>query len=287
MKLLVATSNRHKLREIRDIFMMPSVELMSLDEFEDVPEVEEDGETFADNAVKKAVEVARKTECWTMADDSGLEVVALGGRPGVRSARYAGEPADYQANNSKLIEELSGTDNRAARFVCVMALSDPEGYCRTVRGICEGTITKEPRGINGFGYDPVFLPANGEMTFAEMTPEQKNVISHRAAALRKAADEWRDLLEKKSSAYYDDGDVFEKTVLLENEVQAELIDGMLEEKGIPHIIRSYRESAFDGLFQATKGWGHIEAHPRHREAILAMLNDLSHPDTGNNNDVLP
>jgi hypothetical protein len=118
------------------------------------------------------------------------------------------------------------------------------------------------------------------MTFAEMTPEQKNVISHRAAALKKAAAEWVNLLEKESTAFCDDKEIFEKIVLLENEVQAELIDGMLEEKGIPHIIRSYHESAFDGLFQMTKGWGHIEAHPRYKEDILTIVKDLSQSETG-------
>ncbi len=275
MKLLVATTNHHKLREIREMFQMSFLELLSMDEFPSVPEVVEDGETFADNATKKAVELAKATGYWTLADDSGLEVFALDGRPGVRSARYAGEPVNYQANNSLLLKELEGKTNRAARFVCVMALSDPEGYCRTVRGECAGVITTALHGDNGFGYDPVFMPKGCEMTFAEMEAEEKNLMSHRAVAVKKASEEWGELLEKMAGSNCEDGEEFVKVALIETQFQAEIIDGVLEERGIPHIVRSFHSSAFDGLFQMTKGWGQVDAPARHKDEILVIMEDLA------------
>lgn len=274
MKILVATTNHHKLREIRDIMMMPFMELLSLDEFPNVPNVVENGKTFAENAMKKAAELARATGYWTLADDSGLEVAALGGRPGVLSARYAGEPVSYPANNRKLLDEMENAADRSARFVCVIALSDPEGHCRTVTGTCDGTITTEPRGENGFGYDPIFMPTGDNMTFAEMEPEEKNQMSHRAAALRKASAEWENLLEKEATSFCEEGEVFEKIMPLESELQSELLDAMLEERGIPHINRSYHSSPFNGLFQMTEGWGYVEAPPRCRDEILAIAKDL-------------
>ena len=183
MKLLVATTNAHKLSEIRAIFSEPSIDLLSLDAFPDAPEVEEDCDTFEGNAAKKAVTLALTTGLWTMADDSGLEVEALGGAPGVRSARYAGEPADYRANNEKILKELAGEKNRAARFRCAIALSDPSGQVRVVEGECRGRIVEEPRGESGFGYDPLFVPDGERRTFAEMASGEKNRISHRARAL--------------------------------------------------------------------------------------------------------
>lgn len=194
MKLLIATRNSHKLREIKDILAIPSLELVSLDDFPDTPEVVEDASTFAKNAVKKAVTVAIFTRMWTMADDSGLEVDALNGAPGVRSARYAGEPVSYPANNAKLLKELANAQNRKARFRCVIALASPSGRCQIVDGACEGRIIETSRGMNGFGYDPLFVPDGYEQTFAEMDNETKNRISHRALALAHAREKWGEWL---------------------------------------------------------------------------------------------
>ena len=199
MKLLIATRNPDKFREISAIFDMPSVELVNLDDCPPLPEVVEDGETFRDNAIKKAVTLARASGSWTMADDSGLEVDALGGEPGVFSARYAGEPVDYRANNVKLRKALEREGNRAARFRCAIALSAPDGSVRTVEGRCEGRIVDAPRGEHGFGYDPLFAPQGHDRTFAEMDPAEKNRISHRAVALERARGEWADLSRWLSS----------------------------------------------------------------------------------------
>ncbi len=196
MKLLVATRNRHKLEEIRAIFTAPGLLLEGVDGIEGLPEVEEDGLTFEDNAKKKAVTLARAAKRWALADDSGLEVDALGGEPGVYSARYAGEPVDYEANNKKLLKNMAGLLNRKARFRCVIALSDADGRAEVVEGVCEGKITESSRGDNGFGYDPVFIPDGYSMTFAEMPAEMKNGISHRALALHAAWKKWGELLAR-------------------------------------------------------------------------------------------
>jgi XTP/dITP diphosphohydrolase len=198
MKLLVATRNAHKLKEIREIFSVSSLELVSMDAFPNVPEVVEDGRTFEKNAIKKAVTVALTTKMWTMADDSGLEVEALGGAPGVLSARYAGEPVNYTANNAKLLKELANAENRKAHFRCVIAISSPSGRCQIVDGKCEGRIIEASRGTGGFGYDPLFVPDGYEQTFAEMDSETKNKISHRASALMHARERWGDLLSGNS-----------------------------------------------------------------------------------------
>lgn len=192
MKLLIATTNKHKLREIHAIFSMPSLELVDTTHFPDLPEVVEDGKTFESNAVKKAVTIARASGLWAMADDSGLEVDSLGGAPGVYSARYAGEPVDYDANNKKLLSSLKDITDRKARFKCVIALSSPKGFAQYVEGSCEGLITEEARGANGFGYDPVFIPHGYTCTFAEMDSDIKNSISHRALALMEALEKWGD-----------------------------------------------------------------------------------------------
>lgn len=194
MKLLIATRNAHKLEEIKAIFSQPSLDLVSLNDYPDLPPVIEDGTTFIANAIKKAVTPANVLRIWALADDSGLEVDALDGAPGVRSARYAGEPVDYEANNAKLLRELKGVTNRKARFHCTIGLSSPSGCCQVVEGQCEGSITDAPRGSNGFGYDPVFVPEGHSMSFAEMESEEKNRISHRAVALSLVAEKWKDLL---------------------------------------------------------------------------------------------
>lgn len=194
MKLLVATRNKHKLEEIRQIFSLPGLKLLAADEVEGLPaDVDEDAETFEGNALKKARELGVASGLWTLADDSGLEVEALNNAPGVYSARYAGEPCSYPANNEKLLRELSGVTNRRARFRCVIALRAPDGREWSVEGRCEGTICGAPRGTNGFGYDPLFVPDGFSQTFAELDSATKNGLSHRGHALRQAADQWRSM----------------------------------------------------------------------------------------------
>ncbi|TAN37262.1 MAG: XTP/dITP diphosphatase [Verrucomicrobia bacterium] len=199
MKLIVATRNKHKLEEIHTILKGLNVELHSALDFPEIPDVVEDGDTFEANAIKKAVTLARATGCWALADDSGLEVDALGGAPGVYSARYAGEPVSYPANNEKLLRELAGQKNRRARFRCVMALSDPQGHAETVEGCCEGHIIEELRGTAGFGYDPLFVPDGFKQTFAEMPADQKNGISHRGRALDAAKERWSAILNERGA----------------------------------------------------------------------------------------
>jgi XTP/dITP diphosphohydrolase len=194
MRLLVATRNAHKLDEIRAILARPDLDVIGLEALPGAPEIEEDGDTFEANAIKKAVTIARLAGTWVLADDSGLEVDALAGAPGVYSARYAGEPADYAANNRKLLRELAGIRNRRARFRCVMALSDPQGKTRTVEGRCEGHIIEAEAGTGGFGYDPLFVPEGARVTFAEMPAAEKNAISHRGRALQAAERAWGALL---------------------------------------------------------------------------------------------
>lgn len=188
MKLLLATRNRNKVREMREIFDIPELVLLAADEVEGLPEeVEEDADTFEGNALKKARALCEASGLWTLADDSGLEVEALGGAPGVYSARYAGPQCDTAANNAKLLRELEGRIDRHARFRCAIALCAPDGRSWSVEGRCEGRIAEAPRGSTGFGYDPLFVPDGFEVTFAELGAEKKNKISHRALALREAA----------------------------------------------------------------------------------------------------
>jgi len=184
-RLVIGTRNPKKRREIEAILDGLPVELVTLDAFDDVPDVIEDGDTFRANAIKKARETAEATGEWAMADDSGLEVDALGGRPGVHSARYAGADQNDKANIRKLLAELEGVpaERRAAAFHCVIALARPGELLFTTEGRLDGAITTEPRGTNGFGYDPVFEVAGLGRTTAELSPEHKNRISHRARAL--------------------------------------------------------------------------------------------------------
>lgn len=192
MQIVAATRNPHKIAELCRITAASKIEWLGLDRFPGMPEVVEDGATFTANAIKKALETARYTGCCSLADDSGLEVAALDGAPGVYSARYAGEPVSYERNNLKLLHALQGHKNRSARFVCVLALCLPDGKCRTVKGVCDGTITEKLRGTDGFGYDPLFLPAGYSQTFAEMPMDEKNRISHRGRALAAAAGMLQD-----------------------------------------------------------------------------------------------
>ncbi len=194
MKLLIATGNRHKFQEISTILKPSSLSLLNLRDLHEPPPVVEDGDTFEANAVIKAVVLARHSGMWTLSDDSGLMVDALGGAPGVMSARYAGEPSDDAANNRKLLKQMEQEVNRRARFCCAIALSDPCGISRTVRGACEGVLLPSLRGAGGFGYDPLFVPDGYDLTFAELSPEIKNVISHRARALALAVATWGPFL---------------------------------------------------------------------------------------------
>ncbi len=188
--LVIATSNRNKLKEFAALLKDYRVRILSLKDFPQIPEIVEDGKTFCENALKKAVLVACATGKLTIADDSGIEVEALGGRPGVYSARFAGEGAGDAANNAKLLEELKDVppDKRGACFKCALGIATPREETEWVEGECRGVIIDELRGQHGFGYDPVFLVPEYNRTFAEMPPEQKNRISHRARALRKLLD---------------------------------------------------------------------------------------------------
>ena len=185
MELLVATRNHGKLKEIRALLAPVSITVRGLADFPELPEIVEDGLTFAENAEKKAATIARLTGRLTLADDSGLEVAVLGGAPGVHSARYAGTDADDAANNRKLLVAMAAIPpaQRAAAFVCVMALCAPDGSCRTFAGRLEGEIISEARGMEGFGYDPLFVVAGQQRTLAEIPLDEKNRISHRAQAL--------------------------------------------------------------------------------------------------------
>lgn len=185
-RIVAGTFNRGKLREIRAILADLPVELVALDAFPDAPEIIEDGETFDANAIKKACGLADALGEWVIADDSGLEVDALGGQPGIYSARYGGPAKDDATNVRKLLAELDGVpaERRTAAFRCACALARPGELLCTAEGRLEGTITFEPRGENGFGYDPVFQPRDEERTVAEMNAEEKNGISHRGRALR-------------------------------------------------------------------------------------------------------
>jgi XTP/dITP diphosphohydrolase len=201
MKILIASRNAHKIQEIREIFDLPGVEWVSTAEFPDLHDVVEDGDTFEANAIKKATELATATGLWALADDSGLEVKALGNAPGVYSARYAGEPCNHANNNTKLLRELEGAADRSARFRCVAALSDPSGRAETVSGSCPGRIIDALRGAQGFGYDPLFVPDGHERTFAEMGNEEKNRLSHRGRAMTLAKEKWGGLIASKAPAF--------------------------------------------------------------------------------------
>jgi XTP/dITP diphosphohydrolase len=190
MKIVLATNNQHKIREIKDILTGISSELLTLEDFSGFPLVEETGETLEENAILKAREICRFTGLSSMADDSGLEVDALNGDPGVRSSRFAGEHCSYEDNNRKLLMLLKNVpwEKRGARFVSVVALAKDPKHILTVRGEIEGVIHLEEKGENGFGYDPVFYVPELKKTFAQLSPEEKNRISHRARAFNKGKD---------------------------------------------------------------------------------------------------
>ena len=194
MKIFLATGNKHKIKEIEKIFQMDNIEILSINDGIEIPEVEEDGLTFEENSKKKAFEIAKFINMITIADDSGLCVDALNGAPGVYSARYAGEHGNDLDNNKKLVKELQGIENRTARFVCVITLAKPTGETYSFRGEVEGDIVDTPVGKDGFGYDPHFFMKEYGKTLAEI-PEIKNKISHRAKALEKLKENLDEILK--------------------------------------------------------------------------------------------
>jgi len=190
MNLLLATRNRNKVVEMQHALEGTGWQVMMLSDLGDVPEVEEDGATFEENARKKARSAARYSRRWTLAEDAGLEVDALGGEPGVRSARYCGEGASDTDKINKVLGAAAAVpdERRTARFRCVMCLIDPAGNETCFEGRCDGRISREPRGTSGFGYDPIFVPDGYDRTFAELGLEVKGRISHRARAMRQVIE---------------------------------------------------------------------------------------------------
>ncbi|MDA2915940.1 XTP/dITP diphosphatase [Nitrospinae bacterium AH_259_B05_G02_I21] len=199
-RLVVATRNRGKLDEIRAILASLPVEVASLADYPELEPIEEDGATFEANAVKKALHVAASTGHLTLADDSGIEVDALDGAPGVHSARFAGPEATDEANNAKLLELMAAVPDaeRTARFRCVVAIATPEGHLEAAEGACEGLVARRERGDKGFGYDPLFFVPEYGMTFGELPEGIKNAISHRGRALAAARNALEALLAKEA-----------------------------------------------------------------------------------------
>ena len=202
VKLILATENEHKVREIRELLSDLDVAVIHLGQLDAAPVLTETGATFAENAREKACAVAHATGELALADDSGLEVDTLGGEPGVRSARWAGEGAGGPELVAKLLRELAQVpdERRRARFVCALSLCAPEGEVGRWEGRVEGVIAHEPRGTGGFGYDPVFLYPEDGMTFAEMAPERKNAVSHRGRALQVFRADLPAILHERSGA---------------------------------------------------------------------------------------
>ena len=200
MQLVLATRNKDKTREIKELLIDLPITVLTFENFLEFPEVEETGSTLAENAILKAKTIAEFTGYPAIADDTGLEVDALNGAPGVYSSRYAGENCSYDDNNRKLLKALEGVpkDKRAARFRTVIAIAWSPEEIETVEGVVNGLITENKMGQDGFGYDPVFYFPPAGKTFAEMSLEEKNRVSHRGQALRKA----REVLKKKLKMQY-------------------------------------------------------------------------------------
>ena len=197
MELVIATKNKGKIREIREALKDVNIKVSSLDEMGLDIEIDENGKTYSDNAVKKAVEVAKASGKISLADDSGLEIDALEGKPGINSSRFAGADVDDREKNLKVLEMMKDVPQgkRGARFRCVIVIAEPEGEIHTCEGVCEGEIAEEIRGDKGFGYDPIFVPTQimgtGKeygKTFGELGFEVKRKISHRAKAIEKAKE---------------------------------------------------------------------------------------------------
>lgn len=194
ISIVIATRNKGKTAEIREMLKDFPVNIKNLDDFGPIPEIEEDGDTFDENAYKKASVTARILGMPALADDSGLLVESLDGAPGVHSARYAGENATDKQRGEKLLEEMKGKTNRKAAFECVISIAVPSGPALTYEARCEGLITEEPAGQNGFGYDPVFFFPELKKTFAELTRTEKSRVSHRGKALSELKEEFDKVL---------------------------------------------------------------------------------------------
>ena len=193
--IVIATTNQGKLDEFRELLKDQPIEILSLADFGPIPEVVEDGETFDDNAYKKALFTAKVLGIPAIADDSGLTVDALDGKPGVHSARFAGEDASDQDNIDKLLQDMDGESNRKAAFQCVLSLAVPSGPALTYEGQCDGEILTKQVGNGGFGYDPIFFSPELGKTFAEADMEEKNRISHRGKALIEMKGEFTNVLK--------------------------------------------------------------------------------------------
>lgn len=192
--LVLATRNKGKISEFKALISEFRIEIKSLDDFGNIPQIAEDGKTFEDNAYEKALFAAKRLGLPVLADDSGLMVEALGGIPGVRSARYAGETATDKENNRKLLQEMKGVADRKASFKCVIAIAVPKGPSLLYEGICHGEIAHELKGKNGFGYDPIFYYPPLKKTFAQLGAEEKNKVSHRGKAMDQLRSEFNKVL---------------------------------------------------------------------------------------------
>lgn len=189
MQIVLATRNKGKIRELARIFAheLPEVELLGTDNFPELADVDETEDSFEGNALLKAVAVSRITKLPAIADDSGLAVDHLKGAPGIYSARYSGVHGDDEANLQKVLREMEGIANRRAQFVCAAAFVAPNGYQKVIRAEMVGELISQPRGTNGFGYDPIFVPEGFAQTTGEMAPDLKDSISHRGKAMRELA----------------------------------------------------------------------------------------------------
>ena len=198
MRIILATQNKGKIRELQELLADEEIEVLSLQDIKDWEEVEENGETFADNASLKAKAAVKKTGLIALADDSGLEVDALDGAPGVYSARFAGEPKDDERNNDKLLALLENVpdEQRTGRFRCALVVATPQGDEYLTEGTVEGKILRQRRGTRGFGYDPLFSIPDFGRTMAELSLPQKNKLSHRAQAFRKAVPILQNLKQR-------------------------------------------------------------------------------------------
>jgi XTP/dITP diphosphohydrolase len=182
-EMLIATKNRGKVEELRGLMIDVPVKLVNLLDFPDIPDVQETGSTFEENAILKASEYARRSGLWAIADDSGLAVDALGGEPGVYSARYGSDDLSFDGKMALVLERLAGKSSRVARFVCSVAIAEPSGEVLfTAEGICPGSMADSLRGTGGFGYDPIFVPDGFDRTFGELPDAVKQQISHRSRA---------------------------------------------------------------------------------------------------------
>ncbi|WP_428909313.1 XTP/dITP diphosphatase [Niallia sp. Krafla_26] len=196
--IIIATKNAGKAKDFEQIFQPYGVKVKTLLDFPKIEDVEETGETFEENAILKAEAISKKFNEMVIADDSGVMIDALDGRPGVYSARYAGEEKNDEANNEKVLKELANVPekDRGAQFYCAIAVAQPGKPTITVNGICEGSILFEGKGTNGFGYDPIFFVTSMGKSMAELTPEEKNTISHRASAMKKLEDQLTEFFHR-------------------------------------------------------------------------------------------